>query len=216
VLSRHSTSFQHPTDLSIAAEVRARAALVIEQTGGTVPVASCQPKQLVGRRPPDGVEVAAVEVVDDLVLAAEHHPAVTRDTQVVPPRPGGIGSHVFDHRDHLYHADHELPFLSHLALPELAYRALLGGPLTYHNRLAPAAVCRMFEEVGFERIALRRLVLPERRYRDEGEPMNGARAGLPRRLLAPAWREISEDDLRTAAAHYVFVAPPIRTTIRGP
>jgi SAM-dependent methyltransferase len=119
-------------------------------------------------------------------------------------RPGGIASHVLDHRDHLHHADRALPFLAHLALPALPYRAVFGGPLTYHNRLAPAAVCRLFEESGFERIVLRRLVLPEHRYRDDGEPMNGARAGLSRRLLAPAFRGISEDDLHTAAAHYVY------------
>ena len=157
-------------------------------------------------------------------------------------RPGGIASHVLDHRDHLHHADHGYPFLAHLALPEPLYRALLGGPLTYHNRLSPARVVALFEEAGFERVALRRLVLPDpaasprvpplrpgaprqgredrhaapqgreerdRRYVDDEESpdKHGARPGLPRALLAPGHRDISEADLRTAAGHYLFRKP---------
>jgi SAM-dependent methyltransferase len=135
-------------------------------------------------------------------------------------RPGGIASHVVDHRDHLHHADRRWPFLAHLALPDALYRPLCGHRLGYHNRLAPGEVVALFEAAGFQRLAVRRLVLPEHRWVDDGDQVVG-QPGLPRRLLAaqhrgPAGPERSEgtrrynnnlwsdDDLRTAAAHYVF------------
>jgi len=121
-------------------------------------------------------------------------------------RPGAVASHIFDHRDHLHHADRSLPFLAHLALPEPAYRLLRGNALGYHSRLNPARVSAAFERVGFERIALRRLVLPARKYAHD-EVARLAQPGLPRWLLARRFREISELDLRTAAAHYLFRKP---------
>lgn len=71
-------------------------------------------------------------------------------------RPGGIASHVLDHRDHLFHADKQRSFLAHLALSEPAYNLLYGHALTYHNRLLPSQVAALLEEAGFERIAVRR------------------------------------------------------------
>jgi SAM-dependent methyltransferase len=118
-------------------------------------------------------------------------------------RPGGVASHVVDHRDHLHHADARWPFLAHLALPEALYRPLCGHPLGYHNRLRPDEIVSLFEAAGFERVCVRRMVLPDRRWIDDGLPMTG-KPGLPRRLLAPAFRALSDADLRTAAAHYLF------------
>jgi hypothetical protein len=113
---------------------------------------------------------------------------------------------VFDHRDHLHHADRRWPFLAHLGLPDSLYRSLCGHALGYHNRLSPAEVVRLFEAAGFQRLAARRLVLPERRWVDDGEPLTGA-AGIPRPWLARRFRELSEADLHTAAAHYLFRRP---------
>jgi len=121
-------------------------------------------------------------------------------------RPGGIASHVFDHRDHLYHADKRYPFLGHLAVPEPLYAALCGHPLGYHSRLPPSRVMALFEAAGFEQIAVRRMILPDRRY-VEGEEALAGRPGLPRRLLAPRCRKLAEADLRTAAGHYLFRKP---------
>jgi SAM-dependent methyltransferase len=123
-------------------------------------------------------------------------------------RPGGVASHVFDHRDHLHHADRGWPFLGHLALGDEAYEALCGHPLLYHNRLAPSEVAARFVAAGFEPIAVRRLVLPAARYVDEeGAAAAEGLPGLPRALLARRFREISPADLRTAAAHYLFRKP---------
>lgn len=121
-------------------------------------------------------------------------------------RPGGIASHVFDHRDHLYHADKGLPFMAHLALPGRVYQLLCGHALGYHNRLLPTQVATMFEEVGFEPVAVRRMILPDRRY-VEGEEALAGRPGLQRSRLALQFRTTSDVDLRTAAAHYLVRKP---------
>jgi SAM-dependent methyltransferase len=121
-------------------------------------------------------------------------------------RPGGVASHVFDHRDHLHHADRKWPFLAHLALPEPLYTLLCGHPLTYHNRLPSAEVMSLFEAAGFEKIAVRRLILPDRRYVEDEDVMAG-RPGIRRSLLARRFRKLSEADRRTAAAHYLYRKP---------
>ncbi|MHB8879141.1 MAG: class I SAM-dependent methyltransferase, partial [Myxococcaceae bacterium] len=123
-------------------------------------------------------------------------------------KPGGIASHVLDHRDHLHHADHRYPFLGHLALTAPVYRAWSGHPLGYHNRLRPSQVMRLFEDAGFAQIAVRRMVLPSRRYVEGDAALEGSR-GLPRLLLAPRFRRIEEVDLRTAAGHYLYRKVPL-------
>jgi SAM-dependent methyltransferase len=119
-------------------------------------------------------------------------------------RPGGLASHVFDHRDHLHHADAGLPFLAHLALSGPVYQALFGHALGYHNRLSPTQVAARFERAGFEPIAVRRLVYPARHYAADDARAAAGTPGLPRALLARRFRGLSELDLRTAAAHYLY------------
>lgn len=122
-------------------------------------------------------------------------------------RPGGVASHVFDHRDHLFHADRRIPFLNHLRFSERTYAFRFGHPLLYHNRLLPADVVGMFEAEGFQTIAVRRLVLPNARYVEtEEETLQGAQ-GIPRESLAVGFRRASDADLHTAAAHYLFRKP---------
>jgi SAM-dependent methyltransferase len=122
-------------------------------------------------------------------------------------RPGGIASHVFDHRDHLHHADRSWPFLAHLALSDPLYTALCGHPLGYHNRLTSSQIMKLFAAAGFEIIVVRRLILPERRYVEGEDAAFAGRRGLPRALLSPRFRKLPEADLRTAAAHYVYRKP---------
>lgn len=122
-------------------------------------------------------------------------------------RPGGIASHVFDHRDHLFHADGSIPFLNHLRYSEIAYALRFGHPLLYHNRLLPGDVVAMFESEGFETIGVRRLVLPAARYVDSEEEVLQGLQGLARERLAAPFRRAGEADLHTAAAHYLFHKP---------
>ncbi len=121
-------------------------------------------------------------------------------------RPGGVASHVYDHRDHLRHVDPHWPFLLHMALPDAAYRALFGHRLLFHNRLPPTDVMRLFEAAGFERIAVRRFVLPDKRYVDTNARDAGA-AGVPAWLATGRLPRLSSEDRHTAAIHYLYRKP---------
>jgi len=81
-----------------------------------------------------------------------------------------------------------------------------GHPLTYHNRLLPGEIERMFEKAGFERIAVRRMILPAQRYVADEELMQGTE-GIARGRLAPRFQSATDADLRTAAAHYLYRKP---------
>ncbi len=122
-------------------------------------------------------------------------------------RPGAVMSHVFDHRDHLHHADAGWPFLYHYGMSDISYRLLCGGPLLYHNRLLPGEVEDLLSGHGFERIAVRRMALPSRRYADDGADLGDGELGIERAKLAGRFRSADDDDLRTAAAHYLFRKP---------
>ena len=122
-------------------------------------------------------------------------------------RPGGTMSHVFDHRDHLHHADAQWPYLRHYGMSDLTYRILCDNPLLYHNRLLPGEVARIFEDAGFERVIIRRMMLPSRQYVADGEDMSEGDRGIGRARLANRFRDASDDDLRTAAAHYLYRKP---------
>jgi SAM-dependent methyltransferase len=121
-------------------------------------------------------------------------------------RPGGIASHVYDHRDHLRHVDPSWPFLAHMALPDAVHRALCGHRLLFHNRLAPGDVLALFEAAGFERIAVRRFVLPDKRYVDS-DAAEAGEAGVPAWLQTGRLGRLSTEDRHTAAIHYLFRKP---------
>jgi len=121
-------------------------------------------------------------------------------------RPGGIASHVYDHRDHLRHVDPTWPFLLHMALPERAYRALLGHPLLFHNRLSPRQVMDLFAAAGFQPIAVRRFVLPDKRYVDSAAETAGE-PGVPAWLRCGRLGGLSPEDRHTAAIHYLYRKP---------
>jgi len=119
-------------------------------------------------------------------------------------KPGGVSSHILDHRDHLYHADKQMPFLNHLRFSEPAYRFLFGHHLCYHNRLNSAEIRALFGEAGLTEIAVRRFILPDSRYVDsDEEAIEEGLLGLPQDLLHSRF-EHTEADLHTAAAHYLF------------
>lgn len=121
-------------------------------------------------------------------------------------RPGGLVSHVVDHRDHLFHTDKGWPFHAHWALPEPLYRIGFGHALGYHNRLPPTAIIAAFEAAGLERVAV------IRRFSDgsEGDAADmpaDAPVGLNPRWTRRRWRAVSPADRRTFAAHYLFRVP---------
>lgn len=121
--------------------------------------------------------------------------------------PGGIASHVFDNRDHLYHADKRYPFLNHLRYSDTGYAFLFGHSLTYHNRLLPAEVVQIFEKAGFEKLLIRRRMLPIESYLDDDRVPDGVLQGLDRSKLAPRFRAATDSDLHSVAVHYFFRKP---------
>lgn len=138
----------------------------------------------------------------------EHYPPTVLDSFLKQLarilKPNGVSSHIFDHRDHLYHADKKIPFLNHLRFLESQYRFLFGHHLCYHNRLHSAAIRGLFEGAGLSEIKVRRLILPESRYVDsETEAIAEGMSGLPQDLLHPQFKH-TQADLHTAAAHYLF------------
>jgi len=173
--------------------------------------------EAIGGRLLEGVEFEHIPLDDasvDLCHSAgtlEHHDPETVRAFLEECRrilrPGGVMSHVLDHRDHLHHADPDWGFLAHLRLSPCAYTVLCGHPLLYHNRLLPFQVAAMFEQVGFERIAIRRMLLPSRRYVDTEEEALAGDPGIERAHLAARFRRASDADLRTAAAHYLYRKP---------
>jgi hypothetical protein len=84
---------------------------------------------------------------------------------------------------------------------------LCGHPLSYHSRLTPPQIMKLFAAAGFEKIVVRRLILPERRYVEGEEAAWAGRRGLSRALLAPRFRKLREADLHTAAAYYLYRKP---------
>lgn len=169
-----------------------------------------------GGRLYENVDPGALPLEDDSVDLChsggtlEHYPVellevFLRESRRVV-RPGGLVSHVFDHRDHLHHADPSWHYLAHLAVPDGLYRILYGNPLLFHNRLLPADVMALFERAGFERVAVRRLILPQRRYVDDERDTLDGRPGIDRAHLARRFRGATGADLRTAAAHYLYRA----------
>ncbi len=153
---------------------------------------------------------ASVDLCHSGGALEHHHPQGIRSLLLACRRilrPGAVMSHVVDHRDHLHHADPTWPFLAHLALSPGPYRLLFGHSLLYHNRLMPTQVAALFEEAGFEPIAVRRMILPSGRYVEgDREALAGA-PGIERHRLASTSRDASDADLRTAAAHYLYRNP---------
>ncbi len=121
-------------------------------------------------------------------------------------RPGGLLAPVLDHRDHLYHFDHKIPFLNHYRYPDFLYRLTHHSKLLYHNRMLPEEVTALFVSRGFSLRKLRRLVLPDNVWIDDGDKLLG-KPGLGREFLYERFSNISEADLHTAAGHYIFEKP---------
>ncbi len=171
----------------------------------------------VGGRLHQGVSLSTIPIENDEVdlchsggTLEHYHPAELRAFLREAHRilkPGAVMSHVFDHRDHLHHADASWPYLNHYRLGEAVYKLTSGTPLLYHNRLLPAEVVAEFEDAGFQLIKMRRMMLPSRRYVDDGADMHDGVFGIERRKLTRRFAAATDDDLRTAAAHYLFRKP---------
>ena len=140
----------------------------------------------------------------------EHYPLeelkVFIDATVEIINPGGISSHIFDPRDHLYHADKQIHYLQHLGFSEPAYQFLFGHKLCFHNRLSSGEIEELFTKAGLKKLRIRRHILPDARYVEtDEEAIADGLLGLPENRLHPQFRDrMTAADLHTAAAHYLF------------
>lgn len=160
------------------------------------------------------LETASVDMVFSGGSQEHYHPEelrawVKEAARVL--RPGGFTEVILDHREHLYHYDFKLPFLHHYAVPDGVYHLTHGNPLLYHNRLTPPEVRAMFGEAGLEEVRVLRRALPSDTWFEEGGEVE-ADTGIERRRLQPRFRSLSDVDLKTAAAMYVFRKPTARQT----
>lgn len=100
-------------------------------------------------------------------------------------RPGGVGSHQVDFRDHLGGGRNNLRFGD--AFWERPGVAAAGF---YTNRIAPSEMLEHFDACGFA-------VTVRSTSHHDGPP-------LPRRALHPQFHHVSDDDLRIAGYHVVL------------
>ncbi|MBN2027686.1 MAG: class I SAM-dependent methyltransferase [Actinobacteria bacterium] len=121
-------------------------------------------------------------------------------------KPGGYVGVILDHRDHLYHFDKRLPFLYYYGMPDSLYSFTHGNPLLYHNRLLPGKAMEMIEAAGLQKVKVLRKSIRLDRWYEDGEMMEGG-FGIERNKLAKSLREACDDDLKTAAAFYIYRKP---------
>lgn len=108
-------------------------------------------------------------------------------------KPGGVMSHVVDHRDHRWHADKTICPLDHLRLDGAVYDRCFANALDYHNRWLRGRYLALFARHGF-------LVTcaDVAEYTPDLPP-------LARQALAPEFRNLPDDDLRHLVTHFVAV-----------
>ena len=104
-------------------------------------------------------------------------------------RPGGRGSHRVDFRDHLQNSLHNLRFSE--AIWEQPWFAARGN--FYTNRLRLSQIVDRVRAAGFVVTVVDRNVFPS--------------LPLPRRALAPMFRDLSDADLLTSGAGLVWTRP---------
>ena len=108
-------------------------------------------------------------------------------------RPGGILSHVIDHRDHRWHADKSISPLLHLTLTSEEYKRRFGNALDYHNRWMQSDWVKAMEDHGFA-------VEPRIRhaYTSDLVPLDRSR-------LAYEFRHLPASDFEVIVTHFVAV-----------
>lgn len=110
-------------------------------------------------------------------------------------RPGGVLSHVIDHRDHRWHADKSISPLLHLTLSRDEYTRQFGNALDYHNRWMQSDWVRAMERHGF-------IVEPRTRHAYTPDLVP-----LDRSKLADEFRNLPENDFQVIVTHFVAVKP---------
>jgi SAM-dependent methyltransferase len=105
--------------------------------------------------------------------------------------PGGLGSHIVDHRDHYWHYDKSIHCFHHLTFSDNEWEALSRGRKAYRNRLLEPDYVNRFEDTGFEVLAAVHDL-----HRTDAEGVD------PKDLWGP-YARLTTDDLQAAVSHFV-------------
>lgn len=106
-------------------------------------------------------------------------------------RPGGVGSHIIDHRDHFWHFDKRIHCFHHLTYSDCRWRALAAAGKLYRNRLVESDYLDLFEKSGF-----RVLGCVHKLHANDAADVD------PRGLWGP-FKQIRAHDLEAAVSHIV-------------
>jgi SAM-dependent methyltransferase len=105
--------------------------------------------------------------------------------------PGGLGSHIVDHRDHYWHYDKSIHCFHHLTFSDMKWEVLCKGRKSYRNRLLEPDYVRKFEQGGFKVLAAVHDL-----HRKDAEGVD------PKSLWGP-YADLTPNDLQAAVSHLV-------------
>lgn len=109
--------------------------------------------------------------------------------------PGGVGSHIVDHRDHYWHYDKSIHCFHHLTYTDEQWEKLCRGRKAYRNRLLEPDYVRAFADAGFEVLAAIHDL-----HRDDAKDVD------PTRLWG-RYAQLTAEDLQAAVTHFVVRRP---------
>ena len=105
--------------------------------------------------------------------------------------PGGLGSHIVDHRDHYWHYDKSIHCFHHLTFSDGQWEKICKGRKSYRNRLLEPQYISMFEEAGFEVVTAAHDL--HRRDAEQVDP----------KTLWGRYADLTKEDLQAAVSHFV-------------
>lgn len=109
--------------------------------------------------------------------------------------PGGIASHIVDHRDHFWHFDKSIHCFHHLTYSDAEWSSIAKGRHLFRNRLLEKDYINMFEGHGFEVLASIHNL-----HKHDADDVNP-------RSLSGRYAELSAKDLEAAVSHFIVRRP---------
>jgi SAM-dependent methyltransferase len=111
-------------------------------------------------------------------------------------RPGGVAVHLVDLGDHFQHHDKSIPSIHFLRYSEEEWNRVAGNPMSYCNRIRASELVDLFEQAGFEIVALEKVV--------DDESLQALRDGFP---LHQDFLRFEPDDLCTRSVRIAARKP---------
>jgi hypothetical protein len=106
-------------------------------------------------------------------------------------QPGGVGSHIVDHRDHYWHFDKSIHCFHHLTFSDKDWSQIAHGEKAYRNRLLESDYVRLFEAAGFR---VRACIHETHRHDADG---------VDPATLWGRYRDLTRADLEAAVTHFI-------------